>query len=352
MDDLKQHTVDYLTTFGASHVGIATLETLSGGPPSTDLTYVLPDAKSVIVFAYPFDNNLIPPYLKKEERFDFEQDYYKANYSATGLAMWGAHELKHNGYSAVPVLTNNSYRNDTPMGIHDMQPDLSLRYLAVRSGIAHFGLSGNVLTNEHGPNVILGALVTSAQLEPTEPLPDVENYCDACRLCRAVCAGNSIDPDEKTHVTMGGLSFEYSKMRSYMRCTYVCGGFTGLHESGKWSTWSPGRFPIPKDDQGFNDAIIKHFRAYANRPPMAGGYRNILMPSTKVYQTCGNCQLICHPDKSVRKQRYKMLTESGVVVQHEDGSLERMSSQDAVHFIAKLPAERKKLYESISKEDN
>ncbi len=31
--------------------GIATTESLAGGPPSTDLTYVLPEARSAVVFS-------------------------------------------------------------------------------------------------------------------------------------------------------------------------------------------------------------------------------------------------------------------------------------------------------------
>ncbi|MBC2717441.1 MAG: epoxyqueuosine reductase [Desulfobacteraceae bacterium] len=347
MDDPEKYALEYLTTFGATHVGIATIESLSGGPPSTDITYLMPEAKSAIVFAYPFDNSLIPGFLKKEDRFGFEQENFKANYLATGLSMWAAHEIKQRGHNAIPVLTNNSYRDDTPMGKYDMQPDLNLKFLAVRSGIGHFGLSGNVLTKEYGPNVVLGAIVTSAPMELTDPLPSEDNYCDNCRLCTASCAAHFVDPEEKTTITMGGVSFEHPKLRSYNRCTYVCGGFSGLHESGKWSTWSPGRFPIPKDDQGFADAIGKHLGAYAKRPDMQGGYYNYLMPFSKIYQTCGNCQFVCDPDKEVRKERYKMLTQSGVVVQHADGRLEAMSKEDAAAFVAALPPERKKLYEEI-----
>ena len=80
---------------------------------------------------------------------------------------------------------------------------------------------------------------------------------------------------------------------------------------------------------------------------MQGGYYNYLMPFSKIYQTCGNCQFVCDPDKEVRKERYKMLTQSGVVVQHADGRLEAMSKEDAAGFVAAMPPERKKLYEEI-----
>jgi hypothetical protein len=64
----------------------------------------------------------------------------------------------------------------------------------------------------------------------------------------------------------------------------------------------------------------------------------------KINFTCGNCQLICHPDRDVRKRRYKTLTESGVVVQHEDGRLEAMAPEIAEKFVSELPEERRVMY--------
>ncbi len=65
--------------------------------------------------------------------------------------------------------------------------------------------------------------------------------------------------------------------------------------------------------------------------------------------TCGNCQLICHPDKEVRKARYKMLVESGVVVQNSDGSLEAVTPAEGKKRIAEMDPDTRALYEKISK---
>jgi epoxyqueuosine reductase QueG len=67
-ETLKEMTL----TLGAFKVGIATTETLSGGSPSADLTYVLPEAKSAICFALAFDQNLIEPYFKKVDHESLE----------------------------------------------------------------------------------------------------------------------------------------------------------------------------------------------------------------------------------------------------------------------------------------
>ena len=71
------------------------------------------------------------------------------------------------------------------------------------------------------------------------------------------------------------------------------------------------------------------------------------MPGDRVELTCGNCQLICHPDKAVRKARYKLLTESGVIVQNPDGTLEAVSPEEAAGRLAEMRLEDRALYEEI-----
>lgn len=344
MKSLSETVIDFVKAEGVCAAGIATVETLAGGPPSADLTYVLPEAKSAVSFAVPLDQSLIPPYLSKKDRRSHERDNFRTNLVAGGISLQLSKFLQQKGYATVPLAPNEVYRQDTPRGAIDMFPDISLRYLAVRSGVGSFGLSGNVLTKSEGAAVILGAVVTSAELDPTEPLPKEDNYCDSCRLCMASCASEFMDPEEEYSVTLGGREFTYAKRKSYLRCEYVCGGFTGLHSSGKWSTWSPGRFPLPKNDDEFAPLLMKGIEAYNKRPPIEGGHHHVLMES-KLYLTCGNCQLVCTPDKEERKKRHKMLAQGGVVVQNADGSLEAVAPDAARKHVASLDPETRALYE-------
>ncbi|NVM01147.1 MAG: hypothetical protein HWN67_02345 [Candidatus Helarchaeota archaeon] len=63
---LNNEIEEFLSKRGAIKVGFATLETLAGGPPSTDLKYVLPEAKSAISYALLFDRKKIRDYLSKK----------------------------------------------------------------------------------------------------------------------------------------------------------------------------------------------------------------------------------------------------------------------------------------------
>lgn len=161
------------------------------------------------------------------------------------------------------------------------------------------------------------------------------------------CASGFIDGEEKVNVTLGGMDFSYSKKRHHSRCDYVCGGFTGLHKSGKWSTWSPARFHIPEKDEDFHPALVKSVGPFLKRPRPAQIIYNVLMPGDRVELTCGNCQLICHPDKEIRQKRYKMLTESGVIVENPAGSREAVSPAEAKKRLAAMDPEIRALYEEV-----
>ena len=346
MEDLSQTAMDFVKCQGACAAGIATLETLRGGPPSTDLSYVLPDAKSAISFALPLDQSLIPLFLMKKDFLCHERDHFLKNALSSGISLGLADFLEQKGYPSVPLAANVKYRPDTPRGIRDLMPPISLRYLAVRSGVGHFGLSGNVLRKREGAAIILGATVTTAELVPTDPLTMDENYCDGCRLCMASCPSGLMEPDEETKITLGGIKFSYSRRRAYVRCEYVCGGFAGLHSSGKWSTWSPARFRIPEKDEEFMEVFRPAAKAYWQRPDCAGGSYHPLMRA-KLKQTCGSCQNVCCADKEERKRRHEMLANSGVVVQNPDGSLEPVSPEKAKERLAGMSPEVRALYEEV-----
>ncbi len=346
MYSLEQLITDRVMGEGACAIGFATTETLAGGPESVDLEYVLPGAKSAVSYAVPLDQNFIPPYLMKKDHLSQQKDNTRANKISSGIALDLARFLEQKGYPSYPVASNQVYRQDTPRGVFDLKPDISLRYLAIRSGVAHMGLSGNAITNNEGAAIILGGVVTTAELEPTDPLPEEDNYCDGCRICMAACQSGLMDPEEEETVSMGGVEFTYAKRREYNRCGYVCGGFTGLHPSGKWSTWSPGRFPMPEKDEDFRLALMQHIDIHTRRPAMEGARIHPLIDG-KFSMTCGMCQLVCTPDKEERKKRYKMLTESGCAVQNPDGSIKAFPPEEAAERVAAMDPETRALYEEV-----
>jgi len=344
MDNLSQTLIDFAISEGACVAGIATVESLTGGPPSADLTYIRADAKSAVSFAVPIDEGLIIPFLKKESRLPLERNVVQTNSIANGISLALANFLELNGIPSTAVLANLRYRSEMPNGLFDLVPDISHRYLAVRSGVGYFGLSGNVITPNKGAAVILGCVITTAELVPTDPLPAGQNYCDSCGLCMASCASGFVDHRDKVSVTLGGIKFTYAKRRDYHRCGFLCGGFTGLHPSGQWSTWSPGRFRIPENDGEFFAATMDSIERWTQWPKIEGGFYNPLLP-WKTRMACAYCQLVCVPDKEERKRRHELIINAGVVVQNSDGSLEAVSPQEAVERLSLMSHDNRMLYE-------
>lgn len=347
MEKITRRVKDLARCYGAIAVGITTKEKLEGGPPSTDLTYVLEKAESAVSFAVTLDQNHIENWFGKKDHKAHFQNNILANVMASGISMEIANYLEQKGYPSIPLSANTAYRTDTKNGRYDEIPPISHRYLAVTSGVGFFGLSGNVLSKTHGAAIILGSVVTEAALVPTDPIPEDENYCDSCKLCESACASGFIDGEEQVSVSMGGMAFFYSKKHSHSRCDYVCGGFSGLNKNGKWSTWSPGRFPIPDKDEEFFPALLNTVGPYLKRPKPEHTLFNALMPGDRVELTCGNCQLICHPDKDVRTRRYKLLLESGVIVQNPDGTLEAVSPEEAKKRLKEMDPETRALYQEL-----
>jgi epoxyqueuosine reductase len=64
------------------------------------------------------------------------------------------------------------------------------REAAARSGVGFYGKNTLLITRRYGSWVVLGTLVTAAELEPTGPL---ELDCGSCRLCIDACPTNALD---------------------------------------------------------------------------------------------------------------------------------------------------------------
>jgi len=324
---------------------------MAGGLPSSDITYVLPEAESAICFALPLDKEKIRAYLRKDlpnGRLNHEEDNLDVNRKANSIAEECADWLKTKGYEAVRVIANLKYREDDQNWRIMMHPEVSLRYVAVRSGVASFGWSGNVGMKDYGTAIILGLVVTSAKLKPTEPIPSEEEFCTKCKLCVEVCPFRMFSKDEESSVTLGGRTFTYGKRIDLKRCMIGCGGFTGLDKTGKWSTWSPGRYEYPEDDVELNHVFPLVIGVQKKRPKIAdggGGFIDAKVDESFTVQfTCGNCQYICGGNPKETAERYRLLTNSGCVLQKENGEIYVLPPEQAKEEFAKMPSKRKRLY--------
>lgn len=352
---LNKEIEEFLYKQGAVKVGFATLETLAGGPPSTDITYILPEAKSAICFALPFDKDKIRDYLAKKDFASHEKDRYWLNVKgaqvAKELALW----LQEKGLLAAYRYPNNQYRKEVHGWQLKLPPPISHRYIAVRSGVASFGWSGNVGLKGYGAHILLNTVVTNAELEPTDPIPPEESHCNNCRICVKVCASKLIHNTDETSVSIGGETFTYAKRRLYTRCFYVCGGFTGLNKKGSqhFSTWSPGRFDVPDEDRAIMTKMFRAMEKYKKWPQRTDygieGYENVALPGYNLHLTCGLCQAICFGDPKETAENYKRLVNAGCVIQTPEGDILTLPPEEAQKMFVSFPLKHKRLYTERSK---
>jgi epoxyqueuosine reductase QueG len=206
---------------------------------------------------------------------------------------------------------------------HDVKPPVSLRYMAVGAGVGTFGWGGNVMVPGYWSNVMLGGVLTDAELEPDGPME--ETVCDKCLICAQVCPVDFINKDRKEEVTVtiGGREYSYNKKHADLRCVIGCGGYTGISKNGKWSSWSTGRTVLPDED----DKLPETLAQLRNDPANAAANRNLTFgklgvldrPRENVKTTCNNCMTVCSGPLEMRKKWMNLLFDSGVVELNDEG---------------------------------
>jgi len=340
---LNQLIEEFLLENGAVKVRFANRESLAGGPPSADLTYQIEGARSAVSFALPLDRDRARRYLAKEE---YHEEQIDVSIQSSKFSKACAQLIEKEGYASAMVHGNNKYRTELIGKELNLLPDISHRYVAVASGLGSFGWSGNVGIKGYGTAIILGTVVTTADLAPTDPIPEEESFCDQCKICVSSCVGNMFSKTETQSVTLGGRTFTYARRIDTNRCNLVCGGFTGLHKDGKWSTWSAGRFQVPEKPEETIELLVKAFVQSSKRPAMPGegGFTPSVGGKTNVRLTCGNCNYICFGDRDETRENYRLLTSSGCVIQLENGEKVVLPPEEALEAFKKMPPEHQALY--------
>lgn len=292
MEALKRQLAEMAKAMGAINARVANRESLDG-PPSSDPTFMFPEAKSIISYAVPLGSDWIEDYFGKKDRLTFGHIMFEKYrlIDAIGKAILAV--LRTKGFNGVVPSPNGSYRrNAAPVGT--LIPDFSHRCAALASGLGTLGWSGNVQIKNHWSAVFLGSLITDVVLPPDEPLS--EKLCDNCKLCTLACPLGFMRRDESQTVTLGGREFVCNLKHHHSRCGLSCGGFVGISQDGKWSSWATLRYKVPEDDKKLRDVWIhalndpdagytKRQRFTLTRPE-----RGILdRPQAATQPTCCNC---------------------------------------------------------------
>jgi hypothetical protein len=391
MGSLERKIKDFVREQGVDIVGVAGPERLNG-PPSLDPTYTLKGAQSVVSFALPMDVNAIYDFLGKKTPSPHNLDQLKGNQRVNRVAELTSEFIEAKGHRAKMVPANTDYRKSpNPIFVH---PSFSHRFGAIVTGIGAQGLSGNVMTKEHGACIYLGSVVTDAKLE-SDPMLDPRHFmdgeCKTCKLCARACASQMFVDDEEEQVLLNGRFHPRGKRRNLMLCMCTCFGMHALSYDKKWTTWGrhwikdwignqqdpDDRNKIRKDfgkkvltagDSGkryevirassceaYPEELIAKIPDYRDLPEdelerdkllsdLAEEYMGVVGLEDPNVLTCGQCAAVCGPTFEERADRLHMLHESGLVVPGEEG---RMVNCDTYEEACEV---KKKYPQKVSRE--
>lgn len=173
---------------GADLCGVASIDRFSGLPDISNPAKILPNSNSVIVIAQHFLYSTIEstssiPYTIIRNHLSREIDRITISLS---------YYIEKSGYSAVP--TGAIEPSNWNPEIFKSMGLISLKNAAVQAGLGVVGKNTLLITPKYGNMVWLGAVITTAELDPDDILEN--KICkDSCTLCISNCPVEAIKGD-------------------------------------------------------------------------------------------------------------------------------------------------------------
>jgi len=198
----RQQIIESAKRHGAAIVGIASVDRWEPAPVYARPTTILKDAQSVVVFGVPIPRGAvetIPSHIWTRLHG------HLMGVMVDDIAWKLALELEAEGYKSVDIgglVVGKSIFNKMvtalgglPYPIHDFETEgeLALNWAGQAAGLGRVGTNSLLLTRQFGPNVILGAVITTAKLE-ADPMIE-EDLCDECFGCVKDCPAGAMGED-------------------------------------------------------------------------------------------------------------------------------------------------------------
>lgn len=327
---LEQEIMDLARGLGVDLIGFTDNKRLENAPPSGNLKRVLPSAQTGIGLAVALDQESIYQYLRKEDYWALNRDHQESYRIITRAGRAIKQYLEERGYEVFLPMVNYQYLEPQPDPRNRSTPIISHKYVCEAAGIGWQGWSGNLLTREFGANVSLGCIVTSAKLAPSPIV--VEDWCSKCRICTAVCPTHYMPKQEADEVEIAGHTTRYAHRRTALRCTISCGGSNcKRRDDSKWSTWSADYIAdMPnahQSDESFELRVKQEvaakpddirLRALYEQPGINNvpeEYLDKMIDQNLL--TCSFCQFVCVPGMEKRQEAYRMIVNSGHILEND-----------------------------------
>ena len=183
--------------FGGELVGIASADRFAVALPGCRPDDLLRSARSVVVYVkrIPFGSATPHPSISYLQAgyYGLESHVNRLSYK---IALW----LEDHGAVSVPSpagrdILSLKVLTQEPEPKIVMQGSFDLRLAAVQAGLGQIGVNNNLLTEEFGSRVRIGAVITRAALEPDQPKAYgvVPEFCVMCGYrCVKACPAKAL----------------------------------------------------------------------------------------------------------------------------------------------------------------
>jgi len=176
---------------GVDLVGIASADCVETTPLRRGPWSVLPEARSVLVFAKRMLTGSIESPSNQVVTIQNLALYQELDRISYVLGCF----FEQRGYRAATVPSYNPVEMTSET--KGFVGAVSLRHVAQAAGLGVLGKNNLLITPLLGPRVRLGALVTTALLDPDKPF--IEDLCRDCEACIVACPGNALSEPGRTH---------------------------------------------------------------------------------------------------------------------------------------------------------
>lgn len=176
---------------GVDVVGVTSADCVETTPNRRGPRSPLPEAQSVVVFAKRMLTGSIESpsnQVVTSQNLALYQELDRISYVLGCF-------FEQRGYRAATIPSYNPVEMTSET--KGFVGAVSLRHVAQAAGLGVLGKNNLLITSHLGPRVRLGAVVTTARLDPDKPL--TEEPCGDCEVCIAACPVDALSEPGRTH---------------------------------------------------------------------------------------------------------------------------------------------------------
>lgn len=184
---MKNDIKNYITSLGADLCGVSNIESFFDAPSGYNPTDIWDGCQSIICFAVALPKGL----LCVNPRIIYGHYNQLICTTVDNIALRASNYLeKKFNCKCVPMPCDSPYEywdSDKLEG----KGLLSMKHIAVKSGLGSIGKNSLFISKEYGNMVTIGCILTDIIIEPDK---QINNICyEKCHLCEESCPVNAID---------------------------------------------------------------------------------------------------------------------------------------------------------------